>query len=240
MGDHRAVKAAAHAVKFRRHGVGLRKEGLNAFIREHVVLGSHDDVERVDVTRNEFRRQTPLVQVEQLGLRVAEADGVAFFQLPALEAADFCLHVGRAAAHYFRDVQTAGKGDVGAAAGAETCEAEGLSGVDFVCAVGLQRLAVQCGTQVSAGDGDDGGLVKLQLRPQHGAFQNRFIFGVPYQKVGETHGPGVHGAGDGDAELLVSDPAEILDRGQDARIQDGEAFLSAVLHHFASFPSGFT
>ena len=44
----------------------------------------------------------------------------------------------------------------------------------------------------------------------------------------------------GDAELLVSDPAEILDRGQDARIQDGEAFLSAVLHHFASFPSGFT
>ena len=197
-------------------------------------------MKRVDIPRDEFRRQVPFVQVEQLRFRVAEADGVALFQLPALEAADLRLHVGGAAAHHFRDIEAARKGDVGAAAGAETCEAEGLSGVDFVCAVGLQRLAVQGGPEVSAGDGDDGGFVKLKLRPQHGAFQHGLILGVPYQKVGETHGSRVHGAGDGDAELLVSDAAKILDRGQDARIQDGEAFLSAVLHHFASFPSGFT
>ena len=108
------------------------------------------------------------------------------------------------------------EGEVGAAAGFRRREAKRLSALHRVCAVGREGLSVQGGAEVAAGQRNHIVRGKLEGGTEKRALERRLVFGVAAEDVGKAQGAGVHGAGDRNAEGLITDAAQVLNRGQSA------------------------
>ena len=57
----------------------------------------------------------------------------------------------------------------------------------------------------------------------HGTFEYGLALVVADENVGDGRAARIHHAGDGHAELLVADAAEILHAGEHARVENGDA-----------------
>jgi len=68
--------------------------------------------------------------------------------------------------------------------------------------------------------GDEAEVAEGDLRSQHGYLQAAGRRAVPHQGVGRPQGKGVHGAGHGDAQPLVAEAAQILNRRQHSGFED--------------------
>ena len=225
MGNHRAVQAAAHAVKLGGDGVGAAEEGVDSGVGKGIVLGAQHHPEGVHRLGRELGPESPVLHMGQSIHRGPEANLVALLQLAALKAADFGFHIGGPAAHGDGDVQPSGEGDEGPAARLGGGELQHLAGLDGHRLVVGNGFAVQGGAQVSAGDGNHICLVKLELGAHHGALQHRLPLVVAGQDVGQSGGPGVHHPGHRHAELLIAHAALVLDGGEQAGVQYGDTHV---------------
>ena len=108
------------------------------------------------------------------------------------------------------------EGEVGAAACLRRREAKRLAALHRVGAVGREGLSVQGRTEVAAGEPDHIVRRKAERGAKEGALEHSLIFGISAEDVGKAQGAGVHGAGDRNAEGLIADAAQVLNRGQSA------------------------
>ncbi len=158
---------------------------------------------------------------------VAGADGA-----PAM-AAELPQGEGAARAQVGLALQAAGEGQIGAGAVAlHLAQLEGLAGGDGNRLVAWQRLAVQGGAHVRAGEGDAGAVVEAQGRAVEGEFQAGGVLGVAQQAVAEPEAERVEGAGRRHADRPVAAPARVvLHRGQGAageHVQGGGVVVEIV------------
>ena len=108
------------------------------------------------------------------------------------------------------------EGEVGAAACLRRREAKRLAALHRVRAVGREGLPVQGGTEVSAGEPDYIVRRKAERGAKEGTLERGFILRISAENIGKAQGAGVHGAGDRDAEGLIADAAQVLNRCQSA------------------------
>ena len=81
------------------------------------------------------------------------------------------------------------------------------------------RIAVELGRKLRTRHGNQGIARELELRTEENRFQAGRAFLVTDEKVRAHQGETVHGTGHGNAEMVVAGPAEILNRGREARMR---------------------
>ena len=89
-------------------------------------------------------------------------------------------------------------------------------------APGRERGVVETGLEVCPGHGQDRIGQETQPGPGQGHLQPRRRLRVADQEVAHAQGVGVERAGLGDAVALVAVSAKVLDRGENAAVQDFE------------------
>lgn len=174
---------------------------------------------------------------KQGGIWSPEAQAVPLGQLTALEAAHLVLQRCGPAAHHLRDIQPAGKGDVGPAAGFGGPQRQPVPRLDGYRLIHGTGPAVEDGGHVRPGDGDHIVLVKAQRGTQHGGLQGALPLRVAHQQVGGAECRSIHRPRRRHAELLIAVPALVLNGGEDAGIfchkAHGQTPLSQVLHWYS-------
>ena len=223
--DHRALHAAAHAVKLLGDGVFAAQKIRKALFGKGIVLRAQDHAQRVYGAGAEFGRDKALANVAKGGHGGFQLEHIALLQLAALQAAQSGLHVGGLAAHHLGQVKAACHGNVGAAAGFGGTEAQGLPGFYLHSGIAGNGLAVQTGAQITAGDGDHFVALKAQLGAHQRAFQHTHAGIVAHKNVCHSSRVRVTRARNRHAELLVAPAALILHGGKQAGIQNGDAHI---------------
>jgi allophanate hydrolase subunit 1 len=145
--------------------------------------------------------------------RLPEDEFVAFGQGAALMAAERADDVGGTAAECQGNVEAAGDGDVDARAGFEKTEAEGLARLDAESGPGRLLDPADLDRHLAPGDGDGRIAGEFEFGAEEHGLQAGLCLVIADQEIGGTQGQPVHRPADGNAEMEITRPAEVLDGG---------------------------
>ena len=135
--------------------------------------------------------------------------------------------VGAAAAQYLRHIKPPIHGQIGPATPARPAKADARAGRCPQWPPGGQGRAVQRCGQIGAGQGDPGARLQNESGPQQGDFQQRRAGGIAHQEIGDARRLGIHGAAGGQAQVLESRSAKILDACEQAGVLHVDHYGSA-------------
>ena len=171
--------------------------------------------------RELFERKVENVEVPELfeaaeEVPAAKPQPIPRLDGPALKPAHGRLEAGGPAAHDLFHGKAPGQGDIGPGAAFAEGQGQHVAGSGGIGPIVLDRRAVQGGGKVAAGEGKHLRFLKEDGGSHDGGLEGRFFPGVPHQDVSELQGIGVHGPAHGHAVPLVAEPAQVLDRGEQA------------------------
>ncbi|MNN35113.1 hypothetical protein D3C81_1489520 [compost metagenome] len=110
--------------------------------------------------------------------------------------------------------KAAGRRQVGAGALARMGEGQALAGAHLERTPGRQRLAVEAGAQVGAGDGQGAIVLAGQGEAAEADFHHRRVRAVAQHPVGPAHGYPVEGAALGHAQVAATEAALVLEEDE--------------------------
>ena len=155
---------------------------------------------------------------------MVQQHAIALLESPPLEAAEASHGEGRAAPHVLRHVDRTAHRDVGTEAGAlHDLELEEVVGADADALPKRDRLPVERGLHVGAGDGDRAAVVEPRLEPTRRHLERRGALWVSHEEIRHAEGEVIHRTGRIGAEIEIPHPTGIiLHRGLDAAFENFE------------------
>ena len=214
-----AAEAIADAIGFRRDFPVVLEEMLAGGLGDAMPIeaGHHAQLGgRAGRATQSWRDGAPLRRASAR----AERKFVAGRQFAPLMAAERAERVGRPRPENHGHVDAAGNGDIGARARLQKIERERLTFLHREGGPRRARRAVDFGRQFRAGYGDRRVRGELQLGPEKGRLENGRVLRIADEQVGGAQRQAIHAAGDGNADVVIAGPAEILHGGGQTGLDD--------------------
>ena len=223
MRERRTFEAKTHAVGRVADRVGRRLQHVERIRREIVLLwtGQHADP-CAPLGQREQRRARLRAHRVARPHRIAKRYAIARLQRPPIEPAHRADDVRRAAAERRRHADAARHRDVGARASQPPAESQTRSRRDDKRRVRRHVPPIDGQLEFGARHRDHPLIVELELRADQRDLERRRVDVVAGQRIGKAVRAGIHRARDRHAARLQSPTAAILNRGEEARLDNEE------------------
>ncbi|ENN88470.1 hypothetical protein RHSP_81324 [Rhizobium freirei PRF 81] len=207
-----AAEAIAHAIGFRRH---LPLVGKEIALR---LLGQPIPVEPRQDPQLGRRARLAAKLLGNGSARAANGTGadwklVAGNDRPTAKTTKCADDIGRSATQRFRNVDAARHRNADPRAGLQKVKAYGLPCLDLERRPSRLDFAIDPDRHIGAGDRDQRIIQKFELRPHEDGLQPCGTLFIADKEICRAHSIAIHCAADGNAEMEIAGPPEILNGG---------------------------